>query len=190
MSFQFVQTGIKGLKVIDPHLAPDSRGMYEKYYERNIFAANGIFDNFNEGSIIYSQKGVIRGLHYQRQESQAKLVQVISGSIYDVALDLRNGSETFGKCFEIMLTASEHKILFIPTGFAHGFQALEDNTVFAYICTGRYVPEACGGILWNDPELKIQWPIQEPDKVILSDKDRNAQTFLEYCELSGTSHQI
>lgn len=181
MSFQFIQTPIDGLKIIIPHQAYDVRGLYKKCYEKNIFNLNGIMDVFTEQSVIYSCKGTIRGLHYQSTESQAKLIQVIAGSIYDVAVDLRKGSKTFGKAYEILLKDSEHKCIYIPSGFAHGFQALEENTVFSYLCSGRYVPETCGGILWNDVTLGINWPIKNIDDVILSEKDRIAQTFNEYC---------
>ena len=163
-----------------PHQAEDERGMYKKYYERDLFAANGISNEFTESSIIYSLKGTVRGLHYQIKSPQAKLVQVLKGKVYDVALDLRRKSATFGKCFQMLLTAEDHKVLYIPPGFAHGFQSLEDNTIFTYLCSGKYIPDACGCIQWNDADLDISWPIVKTDDVILSKKDRMAQTFSEY----------
>lgn len=181
MAFQFIKTSIKDLMIIEPHQAPDERGLYKKCYEKNIYEENGIVDVFNENSFIYSHKGAVRGLHYQTVDSQAKLIQVVKGSIYDVAVDLRTDSETFGKCFEIRLDADEHKTVYIPAGFAHGFQALEDDTIFSYLCSGKYVPEACGGILWNDKILNIDWPIKDESQVILSQKDKFAQSFEEYC---------
>ncbi len=180
MSFQFIKTNIDDLMIIMPHRAEDARGMYKKYYERDQFFANGISSEFTESSIIYSSRGTVRGLHYQTRCSQAKLVQVLKGKVYDVALDLRGKSATFGKCFQMLLAAEDHKALYIPPGFAHGFQSLEDNTVFAYQCSGKYIPDACGCIQWNDADLDISWPILTIEEVILSEKDRLAQTFSEY----------
>ena len=180
MGFQFLKTDMDDLMVIIPHQAEDERGMYKKYYERDLFAANGISNEFTESSIIYSLKGTVRGLHYQIKSPQAKLVQVLKGKVYDVALDLRRKSATFGKCFQMLLTAEDHKVLYIPPGFAHGFQSLEDNTIFTYLCSGKYIPDACGCIQWNDADLDISWPIVKTDDVILSKKDRMAQTFSEY----------
>ncbi len=180
MGFQFLKTDMDDLMVIIPHQAEDERGMYKKYYERDLFAANGISNEFTESSIIYSLKGTVRGLHYQIKSPQAKLIQVLKGKVYDVALDLRRKSATFGKCFQMLLTAEDHKVLYIPPGFAHGFQSLEDNTIFTYLCSGKYIPDACGCIQWNDADLDISWPIVKTDDVILSKKDRMAQTFSEY----------
>ena len=145
MPFEFGKTNIKGLIVIKPHMFPDDRGLYKKYYEKNIFAENGISCRFTESSDLYSKKGALRGLHYQTVDSQAKLIHVISGVLFDVALDLRENSLTFGEYHTELLKAEDNKVIFIPEGFAHGFIALTDNTVFSYQCSGRYVPEACGG---------------------------------------------
>lgn len=182
MAFEFIKTGIDGLWVIKPHMFPDNRGLYKKYYERNIFVEKGITCLFTESSDLYSKKGALRGLHYQTTDSQAKLVHVISGILFDVALDLRKDSPTFGCYHAELLKAEENKIVFIPEGFAHGFISLANDTVFSYQCSGRYIPEACGGIRWNDPEMNIPWPLREygVERVIVTEKDRNWPTLEEY----------
>ncbi len=182
MPFLFNKTEIDGLILIQPHMYPDDRGLYKKYYEKNIYEQNGIDVLFTEASDLYSKKGALRGLHYQTVDSQAKLIHVISGILFDVALDLREDSATFGKYHTELLKAEENKVVFIPEGFAHGFISLSDNTVFSYMCSGSYVPEVCGGIRWNDPELNIPWPLREYDidDVIATEKDKNWPTLAEY----------
>lgn len=184
MAFEFYKTYIDGLVVIQPHMFPDDRGLYKKYYEKDIFEENGITCTFTESSDLYSKKGALRGLHYQTIDSQAKLIHVISGVLFDVALDLRESSPTFGKYHTELLRAQDNKVVFIPEGFAHGFIALEDNTIFSYQCSGKYVPEACGGIRWDDPELSIPWPLKEygVEKVIATEKDKNWPSLAEYME--------
>ena len=181
MPFEFKKTEIEGLQIIFPHNFPDERGLYKKFYEKEVFAANGITCDFNESSDLYSKKGALRGLHYQTVESQAKLVRVISGAIFDVALDLRKDSATFGKYHAELLTAEDNKVLYVPEGFAHGFISLTD-AIFSYQCSGRYLPEACGGIIWNDPDLNVPWPLAEYgiEKVIVTQKDANWPTLKEY----------
>lgn len=182
MPFSFRETEIQDLLVIIPHMFPDERGLYKKNYEKSIYAEHGITCEFTESSDLYSRKGALRGLHYQTEDSQAKLIHVISGVLFDVAIDLREGSSTFGKYHTELLKAEDDKVVFIPEGFAHGFIALADDTVFSYQCSGRYVASACGGILWNDPELNIQWPLEEYGikKVFATEKDMNWPTFKEY----------
>lgn len=182
LPFIFQNTGIEGLLLIKPHMFFDERGLYLKRFEKDIFAENGISCRFTECSDLYSKKGALRGLHYQSVEPQAKLIQVVSGTLFDVAVDLRENSPTFGKFHVELMRAKDHKALFIPEGFAHGFIALEDDTIFSYQCSGRYVPAACGGILWNDPYLNIPWPLKEFDIecVIATEKDKNWPTFAEY----------
>lgn len=187
MSFQFRRTDIEGIITIQPHLFSDDRGIYKKCYEKKTFAENGILCEFTENSDLYSKKGVLRGLHYQAKESQAKLIHVVKGILFDVALDLRKNSKTFGKCHVELLKDIEHKAVYIPEGFAHGFISLTDNTIFSYQCSGRYVPEACGGIRWNDPDLNIPWPLTEyaVKKVIATEKDKNWPTLAEYKKEMG-----
>lgn len=185
MPFEFIRTAIKDLVVIHPHMFPDGRGLYKKYYEKNTFAEHGISCVFSESSDLHSVKGALRGLHYQTEESQAKLIHVISGVLFDVAVDLREESETFGMYHAELMKAEDNKVIFIPEGFAHGFIALDDNTIFSYQCSGRYIPSACGGIRWNDPDLNISWPLKEYgiEHVIATEKDSKWPTFSEYCRI-------
>lgn len=185
MAFEFKATGIEGLMIIQPHIYQDDRGSYKKYYEKDIFSENSIICSFTESSDIYSKKGALRGLHYQEIVPQAKLIRVISGILYDVALDLRREYSTFGKYHGELLKEEDNKVMFIPEGFAHGFMALTDNTVFSYQCSGRYIPEVCGGIKWDDPKLNIPWPLKEysVEKVIVTEKDRHWPTWDEYVSL-------
>lgn len=186
MPFEFKKTEIKDLMVIKPHMFQDDRGLYKKIYEKNIYADNGIACDFIEGSDLYSKKGALRGLHYQTKDSQAKLIHVISGVLFDVALDLRESSPTFGKYHTELLKAEDNLVVYIPKGFAHGFISLSDNTIFSYQCSGRYVPEACGGIRWNDPDLCIPWPLEEygVKNVIATEKDQNWPTLAEYIRIT------
>ena len=181
-SFEFIYTELEGYKIIKPHMFFDERGMYKKYYEKSIFSENGIKCEFNESSDLVSEKGALRGLHYQVKESQAKLIHVISGIIFDVAVDLRMGSPTFGRFHAEILDSKENKVVFIPEGFAHGFISLTEGSVFSYQSSGKYIPEACGGIIWNDPDLNIPWPLKEYgiEKVISTDKDSSWPTFKQY----------
>lgn len=182
MSFEFKKTELEGLLVIQPHMYPDERGLYKKYYEKDIFAENGITCFFTESSDLYSKKGVLRGLHYQTIDSQAKLIHVISGVLFDVALDLRSNSQTFGQYHTELLKSEENKVVFIPEGFAHGFITLTDNTIFSYQCSGSYIPNACGGIRWDDSELNIPWPLKKYNvkEVIATEKDKKWPTLAEY----------
>lgn len=182
MSIEFEKTEIEDLMIIKPHEFFDCRGVYRKNYEKNIFIQNGIKCDFTESSDLYSVKGALRGLHYQTENSQAKLIHVIKGKIYDVALDLRPTSKTYGMYHAELMDEKEHKVIFIPEGFAHGFISLMDDTIFSYQCSGKYIPEACGGIIWNDPDLDIPWPLQEYniEKIKATEKDLHWPTFSEY----------
>lgn len=182
MPFTFENTNIDGVILIKPHIFVDHRGIYGKKYEKEVFAANGITCQFTESSDLYSQKGAIRGLHYQTVDPQAKLIHVISGTIFDVALDLRPESKTFGMFHAELLKAEDNKEIYIPERFAHGFMALTDNTIFSYQCSGRYIPEACGGIRWDDPDLNIPWPLEEYGikNIIATKKDLEWPGIAEY----------
>lgn len=187
MPFEFKKSNIPDLMIITPHMYLDERGMYKKYYEKDIYFENGITCEFTEASDLFSKKGTLRGLHYQTKDSQAKLIHVISGVLFDVAVDLRESSTTFGKYHVELLKAEEHKVIFIPAGFAHGFISLTDNTIFSYQCSGKYISEACGGIKWNDPELNIPWPLKQYgiSDVIATEKDNNWPTLAEYKKKMG-----
>ena len=182
MPFKFKKTEIEGLIIIEPHMFLDNRGIYIKYYEKEIFAENGITVEFTESSDLYSKKGVLRGLHYQTIDSQAKLIHVVKGILFDVALDLRLESATFGEYHVELMEEKKHKAVFVPAGFAHGFISLTEDTVFSYQCSGKYVPEACGGIRWDDQELNIPWPLEEygVGQVIATEKDKSWPSLAEY----------
>lgn len=177
---------IDGMKLIKPHLFEDDRGIYRKYYEKEQFRACGIDVEFTESSDIYSEKGALRGLHYQHEHSQAKLIHVLSGVLFDVALDLRRDSMSFGNYHVELMKAEDNTILYIPEGFAHGFIALADHTIFSYQCSGKYHPESAGGILWNDENLNIPWPIRDYGitDIIATEKDLTWPTLEAYCHMS------
>lgn len=169
--FSFQTTKISGLTLITPFCAPDDRGYLSKPFEKSIFETNGIALSPWEELRSFSHKGVLRGLHFQKRHSQDKLVQVLHGAVYDVAVDLREGSETFGQWEGFYLSAENRNLLYIPKGFAHGFLALEEDTLFSYLCGDRYDPESDGGVRWNDPQLAVKWPLEQIGQPILSEKD-------------------
>ena len=148
---------IGGLCVITPAVHRDSRGYFMESYSQQDMEENGIFISFVQDNQSMSVKGVLRGLHFQKKYPQAKLVRVIKGSVFDVAVDLRPGSQTFGKWYGIELTAENKKQFLIPKGFAHGFLVLSDEAEFCYKCDDFYHPDDEGGLAWNDPEIGIQW---------------------------------
>lgn len=184
-TFTFCKTSICGLTLITPFYAPDDRGYLSKPFEKSIFTAYGINLSPWEELRSFSKKGVLRGLHFQRSHSQDKLVQVLNGAVYDVAVDLRKGSATFGQWEGFLLTAENRQMLYIPKGFAHGFLALEDGTLFSYLCGDRYDPESDGGIRWNDPQLAVQWPLELVNNVTLSEKDTALPLLGEFLEKYG-----
>ena len=184
-AFKFQRTSISNLLQITPFLALDARGYLSKPFEKSIFAEHGIELTPWEELRSCSQRGVLRGLHFQRRHSQDKLVQVLYGAVYDVAVDLRKGSETFGKWEGFYLTAENRQLLYIPKGFAHGFLALEDDTLFSYLCGDRYDPEADSGIRWNGPHLAIDWPLDRVERLIVSDKDTALPTLAEFIQVYG-----
>lgn len=150
--------GIEGLCVITPAVHGDARGYFVETYNQNDMHEAGLTMNFVQDNQSGSTKGVLRGLHYQKEHPQGKLVRVIRGSVYDVAVDLRKGSKTYGHWHGIELTEENHKQFYIPEGFAHGFLVLSDVAEFCYKCTDFYHPGDEGGMAWNDPELGIKWP--------------------------------
>ena len=168
----FIRTAIEGVIVIEPRVYNDSRGFFYESYRKEIFAAQGIKDNFIQDNVSSSAQGVLRGLHYQTPpRAQAKLMRVLRGSVYDVAVDIRPRSRTYGKFFTVTLSAENRKMLYIPKGFAHGFCVLEEGTEFMYKVSEYYSPEHERGILWSDPQLGIPWPkLDRP--FILSEKDK------------------
>lgn len=166
---------IEGLYVIEPTVFGDERGYFVETYNREEFAKHGLDMEFVQDNESMSKKGVLRGLHFQKEFPQGKLVRVLSGEVYDVAVDIRKGSETFGKWFGVTLSAENKKQFYVSEGFAHGYYVMSDTAVFSYKCTRFYHPEDEGGIRWDDPELGIDWPIEDGVDVILSEKDRNRE---------------
>lgn len=175
--------GISGLCVIEPQVFGDERGYFMETYNYNDFAAAGIDCQFVQDNQSASKKGVLRGLHFQKEFSQDKLVRVVNGEVFDVAVDLREGSETFGKWFGVVLSAENKKQFFIPKDFAHGFLVLSDYAEFCYKVTDFYHPNDEGGIIWNDPGIGIEWPMpkgmSEAD-LTLSEKDTKWGGIAEY----------
>ena len=163
---------IEGLKVITPAVFGDSRGYFMETYNRNDFADAGINMEFVQDNQSASRKGVLRGLHFQKHFPQDKIVRVVNGEVYDVAVDLRPGSATFGKWHGVVLSAENKKQFYIPKNFAHGFLVLSDYAEFTYKCSDFYHPDDEGGLIWNDPEIGVEWPLQEGVELIFSDKDQ------------------
>ena len=173
-----ITTPIKDLLLIEPKVFGDDRGYFYESYNEKLFHSNNVTANFVQDNISKSSKGILRGLHFQTPPfTQGKLVKVIQGSVLDVAVDLRAASPTFGQHFKMVLSEENHKMMWIPEGFAHGFLTLEDDTIFLYKCTNFYNASADRSILWNSLELNIDWGITNP---ILSDKDRNGKTLNEF----------
>ncbi|CUX46017.1 MULTISPECIES: dTDP-4-dehydrorhamnose 3,5-epimerase [Clostridia] len=164
--------GIEGLFVIEPAVFHDSRGYFMETYNQNDFKEAGLDMVFVQDNQSMSTKGVLRGLHFQKQFPQGKLVRVVRGKVFDVAVDLRSASETYGKWFGVELSAENKKQFYIPEGFAHGFLVLSDEAEFAYKCTDFYHPGDEGGILWSDPSIGIDWPIEEGMELTISEKDQ------------------
>ena len=170
--FQFTKTGIEGLVVVEPKVFGDNRGYFMETYNYNDFKAAGLDMVFVQDNQSMSVKGVLRGLHYQKEFPQGKLVRAVRGEVFDVAVDLRTGSRTYGKWFGVVISAENKKQFYIPEGFAHGFLVLSDEAEFAYKCTDFYHPGDEGGLAYNDPEIGIEWPVTEGMELIISEKDK------------------
>ncbi|MBR3277148.1 MAG: dTDP-4-dehydrorhamnose 3,5-epimerase [Eubacterium sp.] len=174
---------IEGIKVITPTVFPDERGYFMETYHYEAYKEAGIDQVFVQDNESASRKGVLRGLHFQINYPQDKLVRVLSGEVFDVAVDLRKGSPTFGKWFGVVLSAENKKQFFIPKNFAHGFLVLSDAAVFAYKCTDFYHGNDEGGIAFDDPDIGIDWPLPEgmtADDLIISEKDKKWPGFKDY----------
>lgn len=178
--FNFVKTSIKDLYIIEPTVFGDNRGYFMESYSKRDFEEAGLTMNFVQDNESKSKKGVLRGLHFQTKHTQGKLVRVVEGEVFDVAIDLREGSPTFGKWEGVILTAENKRQFYVPEGFAHGFLVLSDTATFQYKCTDYYAPEYDGGVLWNDPDIGIEWPLEGIEEVLLSDKDQKQQTLKEF----------
>ncbi|ALB47625.1 dTDP-4-dehydrorhamnose 3,5-epimerase [Clostridium beijerinckii] len=171
-NFNFNFTRIDGVYIIEPKTFGDSRGYFMETYNKEQFCEAGLNMIFVQDNESKSSKGVLRGLHFQKKHSQGKLVRVTKGEVFDVAVDLRTGSPTYGQWEGVILSDENKKQFYIPEGFAHGFLVLSDEAVFNYKCTDIYSPEYDGGVMWNDPEINIEWPLDLIKNIILSEKDK------------------
>jgi dTDP-4-dehydrorhamnose 3,5-epimerase len=179
-NFTFIETDIKDVYIIEPKVFGDNRGYFQETYHYEHFKEAGLDMVFVQDNESKSKKGVLRGLHYQTQFSQGKLIRVLQGEVFDVAVDLRKDSTTYGKWTAVRLSSENKRMFYIPENFAHGFLVLSDEATLTYKCTSFYHSEFDSGIIWNDNELNIQWPLEEIEKVLLSNKDMNQQTFAEF----------
>lgn len=180
-NFNFVKTEIDGVIIVETKVFGDSRGYFMETYEERKFAEGGIDAKFVQDNQSKSSKGVLRGLHFQKTHPQAKLVRVIKGEVYDVAVDLRKDSPTYGKYVGVILSEENKRQFFIPRGFAHGFLVLSDEAEFCYKCDDFYHPEDEGGLMWNDPAIGIDWPLDDIGELKLSDKDTKNPEFGSFC---------
>jgi dTDP-4-dehydrorhamnose 3,5-epimerase len=170
MPFVFTPTTIPEVVVIEPRVFADDRGFFMETYKHSEFAAHGIRETFVQCNHSRSARGILRGLHYQKSpKAQGKLVRTLAGEIFDVVVDIRKGAPTYGKWVSISLSAANKKMLYAPAGFAHGFCVVSGDADISYMTTEEYAPALESGVIWNDPELKINWPVAEPQ---LSERDR------------------
>lgn len=176
-AIEIKETGIEDLVIVQPQVFGDERGYFMETYNQAEFAKAGLDMTFIQDNESKSKKGVLRGLHFQRKYSQGKLVRCTQGVVWDVGVDLRKGSSTYGKWAGVTLSAENKTMFYIPEGFAHGFVVLSDEATFNYKCTNLYAPEYDGGIRWNDPDVGVEWPI-EGLELLLSEKDEK-QPFLK-----------
>lgn len=171
---QITKTELDGILIIEPKVHADARGSFYESYAKRKYIEHGIVDEFIQDNHSISNKGVLRGLHFQENPAQAKLVRVTRGEVFDVAVDIRKESPTFGKWIGVTLSEENHRQLYIPGDFAHGFCVLSDTAELLYKCSSYYAPSGERAILWNDPDIGIDWPIKNP---ILSEKDKSAPSF-------------
>ena len=167
---KLIETGLDGVVIVEPRVHGDERGFFQESWKSSSYGALGLPGMFSQANVSRSAKGVLRGLHYQCRQPQGKLVSVFEGRIFDVAVDVRPGSPSFGQWAGVELSAANHRQLYIPEGFAHGFVVLSDSALFHYHCTTEYAPEHDVSIAWNDPDIDIRWPI-EPTSVSGTDRE-------------------
>lgn len=176
-----IESPLPGVLVIEPAVYGDARGWFFEAFHRERFAAAGLPTDYPQSNVSRSARGVLRGLHHQWPHPQGKLVSVLEGSVFDVAVDIRRGSATYGQWFGTELSVDNHRMMYIPPGFAHGFAVLSDYATFSYQCTALYDRSADRSIAWNDPDIGVAWPLAQP---LLSDKDRAA---LRLCDQPADS---
>lgn len=174
-----IETRLAGVQIIEPKVFRDERGFFVESWNRDRYAALGLDLPFVQDNVSFSGKGVLRGLHYQQPTPQAKLISVLQGSVYDVAVDLRLGSPTFGEWVGVELSSESLRQLYVPVGFAHGFVVTSETALVSYKCTNPYAPEHEGSLRWDDPEVGIEWPVRAP---ILSSRDAAAPLLREIPE--------
>ena len=171
---EIIKTEFPGLLLIKPQIFGDARGYFYEAWNKERYEAAGITESFVQDNVSFSSKGVLRGLHYQKPYTQGKLVSVLMGEVWDVVVDLRRSSPTFGKWKAFTLTSERKEQLYVPQGFAHGFCVLSETALFQYKCTDKYSPESEHGIMWNDETLGITWPVRNP---LISEKDTKHPCF-------------
>lgn len=174
---QIHETNLPGVLIIEPKVFGDERGFFMETWNQERYAGSVTTDGFVQDNVSFSRKGVLRGLHFQKINPQGKLVYVLQGEVFDVAVDIRVGSPTFGQWASVVLSAENKRQFFIPAGFAHGFCVTTETALFAYKCTDKYNPQSEGSVLWNDPDLNIPWPIDAPE---LSAKDSQGIKLADY----------
>lgn len=179
--FTFHKTPIKDLYVIEPTVFGDHRGYFMETYNKNDFFEAGLTMEFVQDNESFSSKGVLRGLHFQKTKPQGKLVRVTQGEVFDVAVDLRKSSETYGQWYGVILSAEKKNQFYVPEGFAHGFLVLSETATFVYKCTNFYDPSDEGGLAWNDASIGVEWPITQDMTVSLSEKDKKNPAFGTFC---------
>ncbi len=172
-----IETKLPGVKIIEPQVFGDARGYFVESWQQQRYQQAGIEPDFVQSNVSQSQRGVLRGLHFQNPKPQGKLVYVLAGEVFDVAVDIRRGSPTFGQYESIILSAENHKQFYVPEGFAHGFCVLSESATFCYMCTNYYDASADASLLWSDEALNIDWPLDSP---VLSEKDSKALTLKEF----------
>ena len=174
-----IETELPGVLIFEPRVFGDERGFFMESYNAGRYGEAGLPESFVQDNLSFSRRGVLRGLHFQNPQPQGKLVSVLQGEVFDVAVDIRVGSPTFGRWAGVTLSAENKRQFYVPPDFAHGFVVTSDVALFFYKCTDYYAPASEGSVLWNDPEIGIQWPIEAPT---LSEKDRAAPTLREMPE--------
>ena len=182
-NFNFIETKIPDLYIVEPKVFGDERGYFMESYSQKDFAEAGLTMTFVQDNESKSSKGVLRGLHFQTKHTQGKLVRVTQGEVWDVAVDLRKGSPTYGQWEGVYLSAENKRQFYVPEGFAHGFVVTSDEAVFNYKCTDFYAPEYDSGLLWNDVDVAIEWPLEGIEELLLSEKDKKQKTLKELTDL-------
>ena len=182
---KIIDIELPGVKIIEPDVYSDGRGYFLETFQERRYREFGINATFVQDNLSFSTKGTLRGLHYQYPHSQAKLVQVVQGEVLDVIVDIRRGSPTFGEWSGVRLSEENHRQLFAPEGFAHGYCVLSDTAIFTYKCSDFYAPDCEKGVLWSDPDIGIDWPVKNP---ILSSKDENAQSLKEWLNTESSNN--